>query len=120
LYRVFQHGNPAYRANNANWHDPVDSEAEALHTSPVYCSFQGNIMFFIILTLGLAALKYFEVWRFGEISWMWPIGCFAFTFIWFEFLERFLGLDKNKAHDEFDRIRRERVKKEFEQQGKKK
>ncbi len=77
-------------------------------------------MFFIILTVALFALKYFEVWRFGEMSWIWPIAAFVFTFIWFEYLERMLGLDKNKAHNEFDGIRRERVKKEFEQQNRKK
>jgi hypothetical protein len=42
------------------------------------------------------------------------------AFIWFEFIERMLGLDKRKAHDEAERLRKERVKKAFEQQNKKK
>ncbi len=75
-------------------------------------------MFLIIITVALAALKYFEVWRFAEMSWWWVVGSFAFTFIWFEFIEPTLGLDKKKAHDEFDRIRKDRIKKEFEQQNK--
>lgn len=74
----------------------------------------------IILTVLLAVLKGFEVWRFGEISWLWVILAFAFTFIWFEFLERILGLDKNRAHDMYDKIRKDRVKREFEQQNKRK
>lgn len=74
----------------------------------------------IILTVLLAALKGFEVWRFGEISWLWVILAFVFTFIWFEFLERLLGLDKNRAHDMYDKIRKDRVKREFEQQNKRK
>ncbi len=74
----------------------------------------------IILTVLLALLKGFEVWRFGEISWLWVILAFVFTFIWFEFLERILGLDKNRAHDMYDKIRKDRVKREFEQQNKRK
>ena len=74
----------------------------------------------IILTVLLAALKGFEVWRFCGISWWWVILAFAFTFIWFEFLERILGLDKNRAHDMYDKIRKDRVKREFEQQNRRK
>lgn len=72
----------------------------------------------ILITLALAALKYFEIWRFANMSWWWVIGAFALTFVWFEFVERIFGLDKRKAHDEFDRIRKERIKREFEQQNK--
>lgn len=75
-------------------------------------------MFLIFFTLALTALKYFEVWRFADMSWWWVTGAFFFTFIWFEFIEKALGLDKRKAHDEFDRLRRERIKKEFEQNKK--
>lgn len=77
-------------------------------------------MFFIIVTVALIGLKYFEVWKFAEMSWWWPIGAFVFTFIWFEFIEKTLGLDKRKAHDEFDRIRKDRIKKQFEQDHKRK
>jgi small Trp-rich protein len=74
----------------------------------------------IIITVLLTALKLLEVWRFGEISWWWIVLLFVATFIWFEFLERILGLDKNRAHDVYDKIRRDRVKKEFEQQNQRK
>ncbi|WP_338845026.1 TIGR04438 family Trp-rich protein [Massilia sp. W12] len=76
-------------------------------------------MFLIIITLALAGLKYFEVWRFAEMSWWWVIGAFALTFVWFEFIEKTLGLDKKKAHDDFEKIRAERIKKEFERNNKK-
>ena len=74
----------------------------------------------IILTFLLTILKLFEVWRFGELSWGWVFLAFIITFIWFEYLERILGLDKSRAHDMYDKIRRDRVKKEFEQQNKRK
>ena len=68
----------------------------------------------IILIAALTALKYFEIWRFANMSWSWVIGLCCVAFIWFEFLEPMLGLDKRKAHDEQDRIRKERLKQNFE------
>lgn len=74
----------------------------------------------ILLILLLGGLKYFEVWKFGTMSWWWVIGLMIIAFIWFEYIEKMLGLDKKKAHDE-DRQRREaRVKEQFDKSGKKK
>ena len=39
------------------------------------------------------------------------------AFIWFEFIERMLGLDKRKAHELQEKARQERVKKAFEKYG---
>lgn len=72
----------------------------------------------IFLVVGLSLLKYFEVWKFAEISWWWVVCLFFITFIWFEFLEKMLGLDKSKAHDVQDKIRQDRVKKEFDKRKK--
>lgn len=77
-------------------------------------------MYLIFITLAAAALKYFEVWRFAEMSWWWVVGLFVLTFVWFELIEKTLGLDKKKGHDDFDRIRKERIKKEFDQLHKRK
>lgn len=60
----------------------------------------------ILLILALILLKYFDVWKFAEMSWWWVIGLMGVAFIWFEYIEKILGLDKKKAHDE-DRKRRE-------------
>lgn len=64
----------------------------------------------IILILLLSALRYFEVGPFAELSWWWIVGLFAAAFIWFEFIERMLGLDKRKEHKQAEKARRERVK----------
>jgi len=77
-------------------------------------------MLLIIPIALLVLLKYFEIGPFAAMSWWWPIGLMIVAFIWFEFIERMLGLDKRKAHDESDRIRAERVKKAFEQHNRKK
>ena len=53
----------------------------------------------IILIVALVGLRYFEVWRFAEISWWYIVGLMVFAFVWFEFLEPMLGLDKRKAHN---------------------
>jgi small Trp-rich protein len=105
--------------HNVIWNNPVDSKTEALQTWG--CNrHQGTTMPLIIITFLLVILKAFEVWRFAEMSWGWVILAFVITFIWFEYLERLLGLDKNRAHDMYDKIRKDRVKKEFEQQNKRK
>lgn len=65
----------------------------------------------ILLIVALAALRFFEVWRFADMSWWVVVGLVAFAFIWFEFIEKMLGLDKKKEHKVQDRRRDERVKK---------
>jgi small Trp-rich protein len=68
----------------------------------------------IIIIVLLSALKYFEVSIFADMSWWWVVGLFGLAFLWFEFFERMLGLDKRAAHDKLEKIREERVKKAFE------
>jgi small Trp-rich protein len=68
----------------------------------------------IILIAALSLLRFFEVWRFAQLSWWWIIGLAVLAFIWFEFIEKMLGLDKKKAHN-LDNVRRkERVKRAFD------
>ncbi|MES2027227.1 MAG: TIGR04438 family Trp-rich protein [Pseudomonadota bacterium] len=67
----------------------------------------------IIVIVLLTVLKYFEVGPLADISWWWIVGLIAVSFIWFEFIERMLGLDKRKAHEQLDKARKERIKKTF-------
>jgi len=71
-------------------------------------------MYLIILIVALAALRFFEVSIFAELSWWWIVGLMAVAFIWFEFIEKMLGLDKRKAHETLEKARKDRVKKTFE------
>jgi small Trp-rich protein len=73
----------------------------------------------IILIVALCALRYFEVWRFAQLSWWWIAALMAAGFLWFEFLEPMLGLDKRKAHDEDEKRRKDRVKQSFDQSKRK-
>ena len=72
----------------------------------------------IILIVALALLKYFEVWEFGAMSWWWVIGVMVLAFIWFEFIEKMLGLDKKKAHKMDEELRARRVKEAFDKDNK--
>ncbi|WP_028101767.1 TIGR04438 family Trp-rich protein [Pseudoduganella violaceinigra] len=74
----------------------------------------------ILLLIALVALKYFEVWKFAEMSWWWIIGVAGVAFLWFEFVEPMLGLDKRKAHNIDEQRRKERIKKNFEDMQKRK
>jgi len=67
----------------------------------------------IILLVALCILRYFEIWRFAQLSWWWIVGLMVFGFLWFEFIEPMLGLDKRKAHDEDEKRRKERIKNTF-------
>lgn len=71
-------------------------------------------MYLIILIVALAALRFFEVSIFADMSWWWIVGLMALAFIWFEFIEKMLGLDKRKAHETLEKAREDRVKKTFE------
>jgi small Trp-rich protein len=74
---------------------------------------KGIVMPLIILIVFLSILRYFEVGPFADLSWWWIVGLFAVAFVWFEFIERMLGLDKRKAHEQLEKARRERVTKTF-------
>lgn len=68
----------------------------------------------IVLIVALSALRYFEVWKFAQLSWWWIVALSVFAFVWFEFLEPLFGLDKRKAHNEDERRRKARVKQNFD------
>ena len=68
----------------------------------------------ILLIAVLVVLRFFEVWKFAALSWWWIVGLMALAFIWFEFIEKMLGLDKKKAHAVDEKRRKERVKQSFD------
>lgn len=72
-------------------------------------------MLLIAAIVGLSILRYFEIGPFADLSWWWIIGLFGVAFVWFEFIERALGLDKRKAHEQLEKARKERIKKAFKQ-----
>jgi small Trp-rich protein len=67
----------------------------------------------IIVIVALSLLRYFEIGPFAGMSWWWIIGLVAVAFIWFEFIEKMLGLDKRRAHEQLEQARQERVRKTF-------
>lgn len=67
----------------------------------------------ILAILALCALRFFEIWRFADLSWWWIAGLMVAAFIWFEFVEPMLGLDKRKAHDVDAKRRKDRVADRF-------
>jgi small Trp-rich protein len=68
----------------------------------------------ILVLAALVVLRYFEVWKFAGLSWWWIIALAVAGFIWFEFIEKMLGLDKKKAHDVDEARRKQRVKQSFD------
>ncbi len=72
----------------------------------------------ILLIAALSGLRLFEVWRFADLSWWSIIGLMVFAFIWFEFIEKVLGLDKKKEHKVLNSRREARVKQAFDKRRK--
>ena len=68
----------------------------------------------ILLIAALIGLRYFEIWKFAELSWWWIVSLMVVAFIWFEFIEKMLGLDKRKEHNVDEQRRKDRVAKAFE------
>jgi small Trp-rich protein len=74
---------------------------------------KGVAMILIAAIVALSLLKYFEIWKFAAMSWGWVVALAVFAFLWFEFIEKWLGLDKRQANDEVAKRRAERIKKSF-------
>jgi small Trp-rich protein len=68
----------------------------------------------ILLIVALVVLRFFEVWKFADLSWWYIVGLMVFAFVWFEFIEKMLGLDKKKQHDVHEKRRKERIKNSFD------
>lgn len=74
----------------------------------------------IIAIALLSVLKFLEVGFLAEFSWWWIAGMVVSAFIWFEFIEPILGLDKRDASKEMDEARAARLKKTFDPQNRSK
>jgi small Trp-rich protein len=74
---------------------------------------KGAAMPLIIVIVLLAIARYFEIGPVADLSWWWIAGLFVVAFLWFEYLEKMLGLDKRKAHEQLEKARKERIKKTF-------
>jgi small Trp-rich protein len=59
-------------------------------------------------------LWYFDIGYFGQMSGWWVVAPLGLAFVWFELFEKRLGLDKKAAHDEFEKQKQERLKRNIE------
>ena len=71
-------------------------------------------MWLIWIGVVMIILKVLEISVFSELSWWWVALPFGVGYLWFELVEKRLGMDKKKAFDEIDKAKKERIKKRFE------
>jgi small Trp-rich protein len=71
-------------------------------------------MWLLWFALAFLLLRFFEIGVFAAISWWWVTGVFVAAFVWFEFIEKILGLEKKKAMDEMEVARKARIKRAME------
>ena len=73
-----------------------------------------GIMWFIWVGVAMIVLKVLEISVFSELSWWWVALPFGVGFLWFELVEKRIGMDKKKAFDEIDKAKKDRIKKRLE------
>lgn len=66
-------------------------------------------MWLIWIGVAMIALKAFDVSVFATLSWWWVTVPFLLALLWFELVERRLGLDKKKAFNEIDEHKKLRI-----------
>ena len=71
-------------------------------------------MWLIWLAVAMIVLKLLEVSVFATLSWWWITLPLVIAFLWFELVERRFGMDKKKAFDEIDNIKKIRIKRALE------
>lgn len=68
----------------------------------------------LLILVALAyGMKLLELKFMENISWWWINGLGLAAFLWFEFFERMLGLDKRKDEMLHEKMRKERLKRDF-------
>src|SRR5918993_678468 len=77
-------------------------------------SHQVGTMWLIWLGVAMIVLKVLEISVFSELSWWWVALPFGVGYLWFELVEKRLGLDKKKAFDKMDKAKKDRIKKRLE------
>ncbi len=71
-------------------------------------------MWLLWFALVILLLRWFEIGWFATLSWWWVSVPFIAAFIWFEFIESGLGLQKKKAMDEMEAAKKARIKRAME------
>jgi small Trp-rich protein len=71
-------------------------------------------MWLIWIGVVLIVLKVLGIGWFATMSWWWIALLGAVAFVWFEVIERHLGLDKKKAFDEYDEAKKRRIEQALE------
>jgi small Trp-rich protein len=71
-------------------------------------------MWLIWVGVAMIVLKLLEISVFATLSWWWITVPFLVAFLWFELVERRLGMDKKKAFDEIDKHKKHRIERALE------
>lgn len=74
-------------------------------------------MWLIVIGVALLLLHLAGVGPFAHMKWWWWALPFGLAFIWFEFIERPLGLDRKRGFDEVDKAKRRRIRQALGDRG---
>jgi small Trp-rich protein len=71
-------------------------------------------MWLFYVGLVLLVSKLLDFGPLADLSWWWVLLPFVAALVWWEFIERRLGLDKKKAFDELEKAKQERISRALE------
>ncbi len=71
-------------------------------------------MWLLYVGLILLVSKLLDFGPLADLSWWWVVLPFVLSLIWWEVVERRLGLDKKKAFDELEVAKKERIARALE------
>ena len=71
-------------------------------------------MVFLSIGIVLLLMKYFEVGPVATWSWLIVLAPFAVAVLWWEAIVPLMGLDKTKGHNDLEKAKKERIKKQLE------
>lgn len=66
-------------------------------------------MWLLGAALILTALRYFEIGVVANLSWWWVAAAYGLVVVWFEVLEKWLGLQRKQMHNDIEKARQARV-----------
>ncbi len=72
-------------------------------------------MWLLWVAVALAVLRGAGIGWFAGLSWWWVGLLFGAAFLWFEFFEKWLGLEKKRAMDEMAATRKRRIERALRQ-----
>lgn len=73
-------------------------------------------MYLLVIAVVLTALKYLEIGPVANMDWMWILGVYGLTIVWWAWADK-TGYTKRKAMEKMEQRKQDRINKNKEAMG---